>query len=459
MFVRALKPKHIDLQCSCAQLRIFSCPLLLLCKDKVSFYPCVQTNQCRLQMLFGHLFQLPCLRPSQGCGQSKQADSVCLYRRHIGRWLTDVTPLMPLLTGQQCHFHMQTAPWALTWTPSLTLRFTNTTHPRPMNPNPLQLRSISCHAEEEDPVSRLPRKLQSAPSSDSAGAIKSSLAALPLPDTSSVHVRAQGTLAPAVSTNHQQMTNAMKPKDDITALEQQQAAQSAVTAARQQQEYSLTHTVQNKPTAASTSVMPGQQAGSRLPAKPAGLPFRAAGAKKDAAGAKPDAAGAKTDAATPPQSQDVPFITATSPSVSPANADASPAKSETAQQPGAEQSQEADMTAPADVAVRRPKPHSIVPLFDGGDFDAGYNDKYEPVEFVTPAGLQKAVLEAVITGVLGMRLNPLLTHASCVVRMWYACGTLVVCMWYACGTHVVRVWKACGTHVVRMCQCCQHGPA
>ncbi|KAL0025366.1 hypothetical protein WJX79_001061 [Trebouxia sp. C0005] len=142
--------------------------------------------------------------------------------------------------------------------------------------------------------------------------------------------------------------------------------------------------------------MPGQQAGSRLPTKPAGLPLGPAGAKTDAAGANTNATGAKTDATTP--SQDDTFISATSHSASPATADASPAKSETAQKSDAEQSQEADVTAPADVAVRRPKPHSIVPLFDGGDFDAGYNDKYKPVEFVTPAGMQKAVLEAVITG-------------------------------------------------------------
>ena len=285
--------------------------------------------------------------------------------------------------------------------------------------------------------------------------MKRSLAALPLPDTISVHglVHAQGALGPAVDTNSQQRTSAVKSKGDITALEQQPAAQSAVTAARLQQASSLTHAVQNKPTASGTIVMPGQQAASRLPVKPAGLPFRAAGAKiyaagaktddsgakANVAGAKPDAAGAKTDAAgaqtdaagakadvagaktDPPtlsQSQDDPIITATSPSISPANANASPAKSETAQQPDAEQSQEAAVTATPDFdsAVRRPKPHSMVPLFDGGDFDAGYNNKYKPVEFVTPPEMQKAVLEAVITGTsYGMRHDPLWTHASCLI--------------------------------------------
>ena len=48
---------------------------------------------------------------------------------------------------------------------------------------------------------------------------------------------------------------------------------------------------------------------------------------------------------------------------------------------------------------RKLKPHSLLPLFDGGDFDAEYNSKYKPVEFATPAGSQMALLEAVVTGV------------------------------------------------------------
>ena len=49
-------------------------------------------------------------------------------RRRIGRWLTDVTPLLPLLSSSKCTFHLQTVSWALTWQPSLTLRFRNSTH-------------------------------------------------------------------------------------------------------------------------------------------------------------------------------------------------------------------------------------------------------------------------------------------------------------------------------------------
>ena len=50
------------------------------------------------------------------------------------------------------------------------------------------------------------------------------------------------------------------------------------------------------------------------------------------------------------------------------------------------------------------KPHSILPLFDGGEFDAEYNTRYKPVEFKTPDGIKKAVLEAVVTGMLHMVL-------------------------------------------------------
>ena len=54
---------------------------------------------------------------------------------------------------------------------------------------------------------------------------------------------------------------------------------------------------------------------------------------------------------------------------------------------------------------RKVKPHSILPLLDGGDFDAEYNSKYQPVDFLTPPGIQKAVLEAVVTGTLHPQLN------------------------------------------------------
>ncbi|XP_038058293.1 uncharacterized protein LOC119729686 isoform X2 [Patiria miniata] len=45
------------------------------------------------------------------------------FRRRIGRWLTDVSPLFPLINSNMCTFTMKTVPWAKAWKPSLNLRF------------------------------------------------------------------------------------------------------------------------------------------------------------------------------------------------------------------------------------------------------------------------------------------------------------------------------------------------
>ncbi|XP_072109517.1 uncharacterized protein [Mobula birostris] len=45
------------------------------------------------------------------------------FRRRIGHWLTDVSPLLPLFNGAKCTFTMKTVPWAMPWKPSLNLRF------------------------------------------------------------------------------------------------------------------------------------------------------------------------------------------------------------------------------------------------------------------------------------------------------------------------------------------------
>ncbi|KAJ8320330.1 hypothetical protein KUTeg_001917 [Tegillarca granosa] len=50
---------------------------------------------------------------------------ISAFRRRIGRWLTDVTVLLPLLTDQQCTFTMKSVPWAMPWIPSLNLRFSH----------------------------------------------------------------------------------------------------------------------------------------------------------------------------------------------------------------------------------------------------------------------------------------------------------------------------------------------
>ncbi|XP_075266555.1 LOW QUALITY PROTEIN: uncharacterized protein LOC115396397 [Salarias fasciatus] len=48
---------------------------------------------------------------------------ITAFRRGIGRWLTDVSPLIPLLDSSNCSFTMKTVPWAMPWIVSLNLRF------------------------------------------------------------------------------------------------------------------------------------------------------------------------------------------------------------------------------------------------------------------------------------------------------------------------------------------------
>ncbi|KAJ7985419.1 hypothetical protein DPEC_G00351850 [Dallia pectoralis] len=49
---------------------------------------------------------------------------VTSFRRGIGHWLTDVSPLRPLFDTGRCTFTMKTVPWAKPWVVSLSLRFT-----------------------------------------------------------------------------------------------------------------------------------------------------------------------------------------------------------------------------------------------------------------------------------------------------------------------------------------------
>ncbi|KAL4646857.1 hypothetical protein GN956_G9578 [Arapaima gigas] len=50
---------------------------------------------------------------------------ITAFHRGTGHWLTDVSPLMPLLNGKKCTFTMQTAPWAMPWVSGLHLRFSH----------------------------------------------------------------------------------------------------------------------------------------------------------------------------------------------------------------------------------------------------------------------------------------------------------------------------------------------
>ena len=67
---------------------------------------------------------------------------ITAFRRRIGRWLTDVSPLLPLLTTNTCTFTMKTAPWAKPWIPSLNLRFSqprSSDVPVPVKATPLYM--------------------------------------------------------------------------------------------------------------------------------------------------------------------------------------------------------------------------------------------------------------------------------------------------------------------------------
>ncbi|XP_078454085.1 uncharacterized protein LOC144720862 [Lampetra planeri] len=49
------------------------------------------------------------------------------FRRRVGHWLTDVSPLLPLLDARTCNLTLRTVPWAKPWRPTLNLRFSRRT--------------------------------------------------------------------------------------------------------------------------------------------------------------------------------------------------------------------------------------------------------------------------------------------------------------------------------------------
>ena len=76
--------------------------------------------------------RLPCRQHAWSCSSLTLANLFFLLRhilhsrRGIGRWLTDVSPLRPLLVpGQQCTFTMQSTDQTDAWKPSLTLLFSS----------------------------------------------------------------------------------------------------------------------------------------------------------------------------------------------------------------------------------------------------------------------------------------------------------------------------------------------
>jgi hypothetical protein len=71
-----------------------------------------------------------------GCNGTASATSelgrwITPFRRGVGRWVTDVSPLLPLLTQQECTFVAQTDSWSTPWWVTVNLRWRNGTDPSP----------------------------------------------------------------------------------------------------------------------------------------------------------------------------------------------------------------------------------------------------------------------------------------------------------------------------------------
>ncbi|KAM4600691.1 uncharacterized protein ACJ7VT_020595 [Polymixia lowei] len=69
---------------------------------------------------------------------------ITAFRRGTGRWLTDVSSLMPMLDNSSCTFTMKTPPWAMPWVVSLNVRFSirNQTDTGEERLRPFQLMSL-----------------------------------------------------------------------------------------------------------------------------------------------------------------------------------------------------------------------------------------------------------------------------------------------------------------------------
>jgi len=90
---------YLDLSLGCPGITDFSCP---------HWDHTVQLFVC-------------CNKSSELCGK-EMARWITPFRRRIGRWLTSVRPLIPLLNSERCTFILKTVPWAMPWKPSLSIR-------------------------------------------------------------------------------------------------------------------------------------------------------------------------------------------------------------------------------------------------------------------------------------------------------------------------------------------------
>lgn len=77
-------------------------PVLIKKKKNICSHPGFSSTMCWLNVLYQILWY---------------------FDRGTGHWLTDVSPLLPLLDGNRCTLTMKTPPWAMPWVVSLNLRF------------------------------------------------------------------------------------------------------------------------------------------------------------------------------------------------------------------------------------------------------------------------------------------------------------------------------------------------
>jgi len=90
---------YLDMSLGCPGITDFSCP---------HWDHTVQLFVC-------------CNKTSDLCGK-EVARWITPFRRRIGRWLSNIRPVIPLFNSDRCTFVMKTVPWAMPWKPSLSIR-------------------------------------------------------------------------------------------------------------------------------------------------------------------------------------------------------------------------------------------------------------------------------------------------------------------------------------------------
>ncbi|KAM4735367.1 uncharacterized protein FYW61_005887 isoform 2-T2 [Anableps anableps] len=121
---------ELDVSLSCPGRRDSSCAQwdhtvqLFVCCDQLS--PYCNTELGRWITAFRSASSCS-LKSSGGCWRTsvnkEHHEDQRTRQKGTGHWLTDVSPLIPVLDSNKCTFTMKTVPWAMPWLASLNLRF------------------------------------------------------------------------------------------------------------------------------------------------------------------------------------------------------------------------------------------------------------------------------------------------------------------------------------------------